>query len=149
MRMTNPSNPALEIKNMYHGQKDMPILEIMRIFTQNYLSHIFNNFAQLKHFILQNWHILYPKYLRQSCGSLGIAPTRNFTHFPKIGIVVAGERFYSYYIHQKQKSGKEKKIVRKKLSFMHTKIFRKLFTKWVQFCVGAILRLPGLYIYMG
>ena len=56
-------------------------------------------------------------------GSLGIAPTRKCTHFLKIGFVVAGGGFYTYYIHQGNKSDKERKIVRKKLSFMHTKRF--------------------------
>ena len=78
-------------------------------------------------------------------GSLGIAPTRNCTHFLKIGFVVAGGGFYSYYIHQGNKSDKERKIVRKKLSFMHTKRFNTFFKRWVQFRVGRIPRLP-LYI---
>ena len=38
------------------------------------------------------------------------------THFLKIG-------FYSYYIHQGNKSDKERKIERKKKSFMHTNRF--------------------------
>ena len=37
------------------------------------------------------------------------------THFLKIGLVVAGSRFYSYYIHQGNKSDKEKEIVRKEI----------------------------------
>ena len=71
-------------------------------------------------------------------GSLSIAPTRNFTLFLKIGFVVAGGGFYSYYIHQGNKSDKERKIVRKKLSFMHTKRFNIFFKRWVQFRVGGI-----------
>ena len=55
----------------------------------------------------------------ESIGSLGIAPTRNCTHFLKIGFGVAGDGFYSYYIHQGNKSDKEVTIVRKKLRFMH------------------------------
>ena len=39
----------------------------------------------------------------------GIAPT-----FFKIGYVVAGGGFYSYYIHQGNKSDKERKIIKKK-----------------------------------
>ena len=74
-------------------------------------------------------------------GSLGIAPTRNCTHFLKIGFVVAGGGFYSYYIQRGNKSDKERKIVRK-LSFMHTKRFNALFKRWVQFCMGAIPPLP-------
>ena len=57
-------------------------------------------------------------------GSLGITPTQNCTHFLKIGFVVAGGGFYSYYIHKGSKSDKERKIVRKKLSCMHTKRFK-------------------------
>ena len=67
--------------------------------------------------------------------SLGIAPTRNCTHFLIIGFVVAGGRFYSYYIHQGYKSNKERKIVRKNLSFMHTKRFNSFFKRCVQFLV--------------
>ena len=59
-------------------------------------------------------------------GSLGIAPTRNCTHFLKIGFVVARGGFYSNYIHQGNKSDKERKIGRKKLSFMHRKRFLKM-----------------------
>ena len=69
-------------------------------------------------------------------GSLGIAPMRNCTHFLKNGFVVAGGGFYSYY----NKWDKEMKIVRKKLSFMHTKrlnTFLKYWCSsvWVQFHV--------------
>ena len=45
------------------------------------------------------------------------------THFLKIGFVVAGGGFYSYHIHQGNKSYKQRKIVRKKLSFMPIKRF--------------------------
>jgi hypothetical protein len=38
--------------------------------------------------------------------SLGIAPTRNCTHFIKIGFLVAGLGFYSFNIHQGNKSDK-------------------------------------------
>ena len=59
-------------------------------------------------------------FSRRCCnGSLRIAPTRNCTRFLKIGLVVAEGEFYFYYIHQENKSDKERKIVRKKLSFMH------------------------------
>ena len=63
-------------------------------------------------------------------------------HYINRKIVVAGGGFYSYYIHQGNKSDKERKIVRKKLSFMHTKRFNTFFKRWVQFRVGAIPRLP-------
>ena len=60
-------------------------------------------------------------------GSLSIAPTRNCTHFLKIGLEVAGGGFYFCYIHQGNKSDKERKILRKKLSFMHIKRFNNFF----------------------
>ena len=55
--------------------------------------------------------------------------------------MVAGGGYYSYYIHQGNKSDKVRKILRKKLSFMHAKRFNKIFIRWVQFRVGAIPRL--------
>ena len=58
-------------------------------------------------------------------GSIGIAPTQNCTHYLKIGFVVAGGGF-SPIISIKEK------IVRKKLSFMHTKIFYTFFKRWMQ-----------------
>ena len=79
--------------------------------------------------------------------SFDIAPTRDCTQFLKIGFSVAGGVFYSYYIHQGNKSDKERrKIVRKKFSFMHTKSF--FFFKWLQSRVGAISRLPIMSIYL-
>ena len=57
-------------------------------------------------------------------GSIGIVPTRDCTHLLKIGFVVAGGGFYSYYIHQGNKLVKENKI---KVSLAR---------------VGAIPRLP-------
>ena len=68
-------------------------------------------------------------------GSLGITTTRNCTHFLKIGFAIAGGGHYSYYIHQGNKSDKERKIARKKLSFMLTKRFNKSFKIWVHFNV--------------
>ena len=73
------------------------------------------------------------------CGSLGIAPTRNCTHILKIGIVVAGGGFYSYYIQQGNTSDKERIFLKKKLSFMHT----KRFNTFVHFRMGAIPNLPS------
>ena len=35
-------------------------------------------------------------------GSLDIAATQNCTHYLKIGFMVAGGGFYSYYIHQRE-----------------------------------------------
>ena len=62
-------------------------------------------------------------YPQGNFGSLGIAPARNCTNFLKIGFVVAGGGFYSYYIHQGNKLDKERNIVKKRLSFMHAKSF--------------------------
>ena len=59
-------------------------------------------------------------------GSLGIAPTRDLLLFCPLW----------------NKSDKERKIVRKKLSFMFIKRFNNFFQIWVQFRVGAIPRLP-------
>ena len=66
----------------------------------------------------------------------GIAPTRNCTHFLKIGFMVAGGGFYSYYIHHGNYSDKERNIIRKR--FMHTNRFNTFIKRWVQFRVGAI-----------
>ena len=74
--------------------------------------------------------------------SLGIAPTQNCTYFIKIGFVVDGVGLNSYFIHQWNKSDNERKIVRKKLSFMHSKRFNTFSKRWVQFRVGAIPCLP-------
>ena len=47
-----------------------------------------------------------------------------FTQLLKIGFGVTGVVFYSYYIHQGNKSDKETKLLEKKtISFMHTKRF--------------------------
>ena len=54
-------------------------------------------------------------------GSLIIASTHNCTLFLKIGFMIAGGSFYSYYVHQ-DKSDKESKIIIKKI-LMHTKRF--------------------------
>ena len=40
-------------------------------------------------------------------------PTRNCTHFLKIGFGVAGGGFYSYYIHQGNKSDEERNFLKK------------------------------------
>ena len=47
-------------------------------------------------------------------GSLGILHPHGNAPFLKIGFVFAEGGFYSYYIHQGNKSDKERKIVRKK-----------------------------------
>ena len=62
--------------------------------------------------------------------------------------MVAGGGFYSYYTHQGNKSAKERKIVSKKLIFIHTKRFYTFFKRWAQFRVGAIPRLP-FFTYFG
>ena len=41
--------------------------------------------------------------------------------------MIAGGGFYFYYIHQENELDKERKIVRKQLSFMHTKRFNMFF----------------------
>ena len=66
----------------------------------------------------------------------GIAPT-----LVKIGSCFPrGASFYSYHIHQRNKSDKERKIVRKKLRFMHTKRINTFRKRWVQF---HVYRLEG------
>ena len=65
-------------------------------------------------------------------------PTWNCIHSFKSGFVVDGGGFY---IHRGNKS-ENKKNVRKKLSFMHTKRFNKSFKRWVQFRVDTIPHLP-------
>ena len=57
---------------------------------------------------MYKWYILHKDYT----GSLGVALTRNCTYFLKIGFVVAGGGFYSYYIYQGNELDKEMKIVR-------------------------------------
>ena len=57
--------------------------------------------------------------------------------------MVAGGGLYSYSKHKGDKTDKEKKIVRLKLSFMHSKRFNRLFQKWVQFHVH---KRNGLFI---
>ena len=74
------------------------------------------------------WHISVHLVLHQHW----IGPT-----FLKLGSWSPGAGFYSYYIHQGNKSHKERKIVRKQLCFMHTKRFNTFLKRWVQFCVGG------------
>ena len=45
-------------------------------------------------------------------------------------------------VHQGNKSNKERKIVRNKLSFMNIKRFNTFFKIWMQFRVGEIPRPP-------
>ena len=51
----------------------------------------------------------------------------------KIGFVVAGGGFYSYHIHQGNKSDKERKIVRKKFSFINANRFNTFFKLLILF----------------
>ena len=74
-------------------------------------------------------------------GSLGIAPTRNCT-FLNLDSWSPGAGFYFYTIHQRNKSDKERKIVRRKISFMLAKRFNTFLKRWVLFRVGEIPRLP-------
>ena len=55
------------------------------------------------------------------------APTRECIYFLKIDSVFAGGGFYSYYIHQGNKSVKERKIVSKKKNFLDTKKIKYFF----------------------
>ena len=71
---------------------------------------------------------------RKQNGSLGITPSRNCTHFLKIRFVGTGGGLHYYYIRQGNKSDKERKIVRNKLSFMHTKTFNTFLKRYM----GAI-----------
>ena len=75
-------------------------------------------------------------------GSLGIAPIRNCTHFLKIEFVVAGAGrvfIFSYYIHQGNKSDKDRKIVSKNVFCMKKDLIHFLKdgcnSVWVQFHV--------------
>ena len=72
-------------------------------------------------------------------GSHGIEPKRDWTHFLKIRIVVAGGGFYSYFKLQCIKLDKEKKNLREKNQFYAYKKHLRQFLKmgsvpfWVQF----------------
>ena len=59
--------------------------------------------------------------------------------FLKLDSWSSGAGFYSYYIHQGNKSNKEMETVRKKLYYMHTKRFNTFFKRWVQFHVHYLL----------
>ena len=71
-------------------------------------------------------------------GSLRIAPTFLISDSWSLE---AG--FIPIISNKGNKSDKERKNVRKNLSFMHKKKFNTFFKRWVQLCVGAIPRLPG------
>ena len=51
-------------------------------------------------FNIQIYYLLITFFSGMYTGSLCIAPRRNCTYFLKIGFVVAGGGFNSYYIHQ-------------------------------------------------
>ena len=57
----------------------------------------------------------FPLFSGQNYGSLGIAHHWDCTHFLKFEVMVAGGGFYSYYIHQGNKSRKEN--CKKKVKF--------------------------------
>jgi hypothetical protein len=57
----------------------------------------------------------------KSNGMVVYRDSQDCTHSLKIRFVVDGGGFYSYYMHQEKNSDKERKIVRKKVSFMLTK----------------------------
>ena len=70
-------------------------------------------------------------------GSHGIEPTRDLTHFLKIGFVVAmgGGFLQCIKLHKKRKNVKE-------ISFMHNKTFTTIFKNGLNPVLGSILRLP-------
>ena len=63
--------------------------------------------------------------------------------------MVDGGGFYSYYIHQGNKLHKERKILRIKFSFMHTKRFITFFKRWILVCVGQFHVNPWFYLTAG
>ena len=70
----------------------------------------------------------------------GIEPTRDWTQVLKIGCLVAGGRFHSYYNLHCIKLDKERKLrIKEKISFMHTNNILTQYLKmgsilcWVQF----------------
>ena len=71
-----------------------------------------------------------------------IAPT-----FLKLDSWSTGADFIPIISTKGNKADKERKILRKKISFMHTKIFNTFFKRWAQFLVGAIPRLPCLFTW--
>ena len=78
-------------------------------------------------------------------GSLVIEPTRYCTHFFKIVFIIAVGGFYSYYIHQGNRSDKERKIVRKKFS-IHTKQFITFFK--ISCGCNSTFTIPSIFIYL-
>ena len=78
--------------------------------------------------------------LCMSESSLGIAPTLDWTNFLKIEFVIASGGFYSFYLHQGNKSDKERKIVEKSKVLCIKKDLIHFFesgrnSMWVQFHV--------------
>ena len=74
----------------------------------------------------------------ENIGSLGIAPTRNCTHFLKNGFVVAGAVFIPIISKKGINQIKKENCKKHKISFMHTKGF----ITFLRFRVGAFPRLP-------
>ena len=79
-------------------------------------------------------------------GSLSIAPTRDCTHILKIGFVVAGGGFYSYYNLQCIKLYKENRIKEKKSVSCIQKTFNAVFKNGFNPVLGSIPRLPIFYV---
>ena len=72
------------------------------------------------------------------------------SQFLRIRFVVAGSGLYSYYILKWNKSDKQRKFVRKKLSFMHNKRFNTFLKYgcnfvWVQFYYFLTIKINWVY----
>ena len=79
-------------------------------------------------------------------GSHGIEPKRDWTHFLKIGFVVAGSGFYSYYNLQCIKLDKENRIQEKKSFLCKQKTFNALFKNGFDPVLGSIPRIPESFV---
>ena len=73
----------------------------------------------------------------------GIAPT-----ILKLDSLSPGASFIPIIVHHGNKLDKEREIVRKKLSFMHTKRYNTFLKIWVQSRVGAIPCLPFILSFL-
>ena len=84
-------------------------------------------------------------------GSLSIEPIRNCFNFLRIAFVIAGGKFYFYYIHQGKRSDKERKIVKKnQVLCVQKDIINCLkddwHSMWVQFYVYCTGSHPLLFL---
>ena len=103
------------------------------------VARIWMDFALVK--ISQTVHIslqlLSAQFLYEKGGSHGIEPKRDWTHFLKIGFVVAGGGFYSYYNLQCIKLDKVKESV-----LFTQKTFNEVFKNGFNPVLGSIQHLP-------